>query len=111
MQITIFQETRGKSLRPQKASLVPLTFISILILYAAPGVPIVSAQPGSLDPNFNPPTSGMGRVHSIAVQPDGKVLGVGEIGLDSGAPTEVGIARLNVNGSRDALFNPGDGAN
>lgn len=66
---------------------------------------------GSLDASFNPttgPNSG-GYVRSIAVQPDGKILIGGDFTTYNGTSRNR-IARLNADGSLDATFNPGTGA-
>lgn len=71
---------------------------------------------GSLDTSFNVGT-GVSRaggleqatVWSVAVQSDGKVLIAGDFTEFNGVPRN-GIARLNGNGSLDATFNPGSGA-
>jgi uncharacterized delta-60 repeat protein len=56
---------------------------------------------GSLDGSFNPGAGAFSDVHSVALQPDGKVLIGGN----------VSVARLNANGSLDDSFNAGTGAN
>jgi uncharacterized delta-60 repeat protein len=54
---------------------------------------------GSLDPSFDPSGAGLtARVHSLALQPDGKVLVGGEFGGH--------LIRLNANGSLDTSFTP-----
>lgn len=71
---------------------------------------------GSLDGTFNPgtgfngpgPTS-FGTVTSIAVQADGKIV-VGGFFTSFNGNARNRIARLNSNGSLDATFNPGTGA-
>lgn len=49
-------------------------------------------------------------VRSIAVQPDGRIVIGGDFG-HFGAASRNGIARLNADGSLDAGFDPGSGAN
>jgi len=91
-----------------------LAVISLLLL------PILSwGQPaGSLDVTFNPGT-GAGWITSspinlivwtTAVQPDGKIIIVGIFNSYNGTARNR-IARLNADGSLDATFNPGSGAN
>ena len=69
---------------------------------------------GSLDSSFNPGTgaevgiNSIGRVHTIAVQTDGKVLIGGYFYLYNGTPRS-GIARLNGDGSLDPGFDSGTG--
>ncbi len=69
---------------------------------------------GSLDFGFNPGIGVSGgpnqTVNSISLQPDGKVLIGGEFTNYNGASRNR-IARLNQDGSLDASFNPGNGAN
>jgi uncharacterized delta-60 repeat protein len=64
---------------------------------------------GSLDASFNPGTGASGTVTSLALQPDGKVLIGGRFTAYNGTPRN-NIARLNADGSLDATFNPGAGA-
>lgn len=77
---------------------------------------------GAVDPTFNPdydpntnparnPAPGTdGSVYSIAVQPDGKTIIGGSFQIYNGSARS-GIARVNNDGSLDATFNPGIGAN
>lgn len=69
---------------------------------------------GSLDASFNPGTGAGGvlstAVYYLALQPDGKVLIGGTFTAYNGTPRNR-IARLNTNGSLDASFDPGAGAN
>ncbi|MDQ3373402.1 MAG: FG-GAP-like repeat-containing protein, partial [Acidobacteriota bacterium] len=51
-----------------------------------------------------------GRVSTLAIQPDGKVIIAGDFDRVSGVPL-LGIARLNADGSLDESFNPGKGFN
>jgi uncharacterized delta-60 repeat protein len=69
---------------------------------------------GSLDTTFNPGTGVLGGsfpgVNSLALQPDGKVL-IGGYFFSYNGTSRNSIARLNADGSLDATFNPGTGAN
>ncbi|HQQ62815.1 MAG TPA: thrombospondin type 3 repeat-containing protein [Pseudomonadales bacterium] len=65
---------------------------------------------GSLDASFNPGGGTDMGVSTLAVQPDGKVLIGGNFTV-AGAISRNRIARLNTDGSLDAGFNPGTGAN
>ncbi|MGD9590003.1 MAG: FG-GAP-like repeat-containing protein [Pyrinomonadaceae bacterium] len=65
-------------------------------------------QDGSLDTTFNFPSSAIGDVLTIAVQPDGKTLIGGTVTTSSGVRR---IARLNSDGSLDATFDQGTGPN
>lgn len=64
---------------------------------------------GSLDGSFNPGTGADSWVFSLALQPDGKVLMGGLFTLVNGNSRNR-IARLNADGSLDASFSPGSGA-
>lgn len=65
---------------------------------------------GALDLKFHAPTAADGTVYAIAVQPsDGKIL-IGGAFLNYGNHSRRGIARLHVDGTLDASFHPGEGA-
>ncbi len=67
---------------------------------------------GSLDASFSYPSSSMGAndtVRAIAVQTDGRILVAGYFTNFNNAQYNR-IARLNLDGSLDSLFNPGSGA-
>lgn len=65
---------------------------------------------GSLDQNFNPALGGVPTpsVSSLAIQPDGKILLVGNF-LTVGGQLRSRIARINAGGTVDTTFNPGAG--
>ncbi|HWI56886.1 MAG TPA: MBG domain-containing protein, partial [Bacillota bacterium] len=74
------------------------------------------AGPGSLDISFDPtaggqligPAQGKGRVKTLALQPDGKLLVGGDfVGLQGKARNN--LARLQLDGSLDQSFSPGFG--
>lgn len=65
---------------------------------------------GTLDAGFNAGTGPDQRVDAMALQPDGKVLIAGLFVSVNGTARNR-VARLNANGSLDAGFNPGSGAN
>jgi len=65
---------------------------------------------GSLDASFNIGAGANGVVRSLTLQADGKVLIGGGFTALNGVSINR-IARLNSNGSVDASFNPGTGAN
>lgn len=73
---------------------------------------------GSLDVTFNPGLGADGFVSDIAIYPGtvpnpnniGKIVIVGAFTSVDGM-VRYGVARLNTDGSLDATFNPGDGAN
>jgi len=64
---------------------------------------------GSLDTSFNPGSGANFSVSALAMQPDGRVLIVGAFTTVNGS-TRNHVARLNADGSLDASFNPGSGA-
>jgi uncharacterized delta-60 repeat protein len=66
--------------------------------------------PGSVDVTFNPGVGASGRVRSIAMAPDGKVVLGGSFTNFDNAPRKY-LARLNADGSHDLTFNPGIGPN
>jgi uncharacterized delta-60 repeat protein len=74
------------------------------------------SQPGSLDVSFNPQDNGTfgdganGPVTTTAIQSDGKIIIGGDFSSVNGT-SRSRIARLNSDGSLDASFNPGSGAN
>jgi uncharacterized delta-60 repeat protein len=65
---------------------------------------------GTGDTSFNPGSGANGTVHSIAVQPDGKVA-IGGYFTSVNGSSRNRIARLNADGSLDSSFNPGPGPN
>ena len=66
---------------------------------------------GTLDTAFNPGLGANAAVYAMAVQPDGKVVIGGDFTAVNGNTNMNHIARLNTDGSVDATFNPGAGAN
>jgi uncharacterized delta-60 repeat protein len=66
---------------------------------------------GTLDTAFNPGLGANGTVYALAVQGDGKVVIGGNFTSVNGNTNFNHIARLNPDGSLDASFNPGTGAN
>jgi uncharacterized delta-60 repeat protein len=65
---------------------------------------------GSLDPLFNPGAGANGTVHAVAVQTNGQIIVAGAFTEIDGR-RRVRIARLNGDGTLDATFDPGLGAN
>ncbi|HEX8265472.1 MAG TPA: FG-GAP-like repeat-containing protein [Pyrinomonadaceae bacterium] len=65
---------------------------------------------GSPDTTFNPAGGFDATVYDIALQPDGKILAVGNFTSFNGTPRNR-IARLNANGSLDTSFDSSTGAN
>ena len=63
---------------------------------------------GSLDIGFNPGTGANNPVHSITLQPDGKIIIGGDFTNYNGTGRNR-VARLNTDGSLDTGFNPGIG--
>src|SRR5437667_87068 len=75
---------------------------------------VTQGAPGTVDPAFDPGSGpeyylSPGSLSSIAVQTDGKILAGGFFDTFGGFDRK-GIARLNTDGSLDATFNPGSGA-
>lgn len=71
---------------------------------------LLRAQPGTIDPSFNPIGLGDGAnntVVAIALQPDGKILIGGFFTMYNSTPRSR-IARLNADGSLDMSFDPGN---
>ena len=65
---------------------------------------------GTIDPSFNVGTGANSSVTSINIQPDGKIIIMGQFTSYNGVSRNR-IARLNVDGSLDLTFTPGTGAN
>jgi uncharacterized delta-60 repeat protein/uncharacterized repeat protein (TIGR01451 family) len=65
---------------------------------------------GSLDASFNPGTGANGTVLTSSIQSDGKII-IGGLFYAYNGTSRNYIARLNANGTLDASFNPGTGAN
>jgi uncharacterized delta-60 repeat protein len=65
---------------------------------------------GSLDTTFNIASGPNSSINEIVIQPDGKIL-IGGIFTTVGETSRNRIARLNADGTLDASFNPGSGAN
>ncbi len=89
--------------------------LSLRRLFAIASAAILSAPDllgatGDLDLSFNPGSGPNGTVYATIVQPDGKVIIGGSFASYNGVARN-GIARLNTNGSLDATFNVGNGAN
>lgn len=63
---------------------------------------------GNLDQSFDPGVGFNGNVHSMAVQPDGKIVVGGSFTSYRGVQ-RIRIARLKADGSLDSTFNPGTG--
>ena len=65
---------------------------------------------GLVDATFTIGTGANAKINALALQPDGKVLIVGDFTLFNGAAAPL-VARLNTNGTLDATFNVGVGPN
>ena len=65
---------------------------------------------GSIDNSFNPGIGANGDIYMITAQTDGKFILVGSFTSYNGVARNR-IARINANGSLDASFDPGTGAN
>lgn len=82
-----------------------LTLLPTLVL--AGGLALF-AQPGAIDPTFDPGAGANDRLFCAALRPDGKLLVAGELTAFDGVQRN-GLARLNADGSLDTAFDPGDG--
>ena len=78
-----------------------------------------SGQPGAIDKTFanqgiasfgSGPAANISFIAAEAVQPDGRVVMVGPTKPDPSGNTEMGVVRLNRNGSLDTTFGSGAGA-
>lgn len=67
-------------------------------------------QNGSLDVGFYPGTGANGPVRALHLLNDGRILIAGDFTMYDGVP-RAHVARLNADGSLDASFDPGPGAN
>jgi uncharacterized delta-60 repeat protein len=65
---------------------------------------------GSMDLSFNPGAGPSAGVRCLALQPDGKIL-IGGVFTSVDGAARNHIARLKADGSLDASFDPGEGAN
>jgi uncharacterized delta-60 repeat protein len=68
------------------------------------------AQPGTLDPDFNPGAGVDQSVFAMVAQADGRIIIGGDFTSVAGVSRN-GIARLNSDGALDSSFQPGSGAN
>ena len=89
-----------------------LAFLPALLLTT-----FLHAQPGTIDPDFNPSDSGFGYgdavtgfVHCMARQANGQVVIAGQFSAYNGIP-RANIARINADGTLDTGFDPGTGTN
>lgn len=73
-------------------------------------ITIVNDDPGMLDLGFNPGEGTLGGITALAIQPDGKVIAVGDFQWARNQ-SRGRIARFNVDGALDLTFDPGSGAN
>ncbi|MCB1202984.1 MAG: delta-60 repeat domain-containing protein [Verrucomicrobiae bacterium] len=65
---------------------------------------------GAIDGSFTPGSGADGRIYTIVMQADGRIL-VGGVFQSFNGTARNRIARLNGNGSLDSSFDPGSGAN
>ncbi len=64
---------------------------------------------GSNDMGFVAGTGTTGQANDIALQPDGRIILVGDLGSYNGTPIPSGVVRLNADGTIDAGFDLGSG--
>ncbi|MCI0537398.1 MAG: immunoglobulin domain-containing protein [Verrucomicrobiales bacterium] len=65
-------------------------------------------RPGALDMSFDPGSGVDKPIHTLALQPDGKIVISGEFTRVNGLPRNY-LARLNADGSVDSIFDPRPG--
>jgi uncharacterized delta-60 repeat protein len=86
-----------------------MNYILLSLLLLLPAFMSLQAQAGSLDTSFDPGSGANNIVRDMAVQPDGKILIVGQFTSYNGTTCNH-IARLNSDGSLDTSFAAGSGA-
>jgi len=92
-------------MKESKWSATHIRAVSLLLLIGALSNDS-SAAPGDVDLSFDPETLGInGRVSTVVVQPDGKLL-IGGIFTSVRGLLRTNVARLNADGSGDPTFNP-----
>lgn len=88
---------------------VPAMLLVLVAPASAGSVGLGADFPGALDASFRNPQLNS-RVHTVAVQPDGKILVGGDfntVGAGRGVPRNY-LARLNVDGTLDTTFRDAD---
>lgn len=90
-------------------------FLALALLIGVLALEVHAQTAGSVDTTFRATvTGGQNVVRAAVVQPDGKIVVAGgftTVGTFFPTTTRNNIARLNADGSLDAGFNPGTGAN
>jgi len=99
---------RNKIINLTKSLLFNRVFLAALLLIVFSFN--AKSQSGDIDLTFNSMSGADNDVSTIAIQSDGKIIIGGYFTLYSTTPRNR-IARINVNGTLDATFNPGNGAN
>jgi uncharacterized delta-60 repeat protein len=98
----------GESFDIPAASNLNAGYYSVIVSNAGGSVTsapaLLTVLPPPLDESFSALTDG--RIYSVAVQPDGKVVVGGDFTM-LGGRTRYGIGRLNADASVDDTFNPG----
>ncbi len=79
-----------------------------ILLFIFIGISKIQAQSGQLDTSFDPGIGANAPINAVAIQPDGKILIVGDFTNYNGVAINR-IARLNSDGSLDTSFNVGTG--
>ena len=80
-----------------------------VIAFLVGGTSLLFAAGGDLDTTFAPGAGANGDVRAVVIQPNGKILIGGAFTTynpDAASPSQLRIARINSNGTRDASFNP-----
>lgn len=84
--------------------------LAIIIFAVCLTVISIQGAAGNVDTAFQPRVEQSGTVEKTAIQPDGKIIVVGNFGKFNETRRNR-IARINADGSLDASFNPGGGTN
>ena len=85
--------------------LLPAIYLAALFAGATTAAQI---WPGKLDDSFDPASGPNGIIYTLALQPDQKILVAGTFTRFAGEP-RAQLARLNVDGTLDATFDPRPG--
>lgn len=101
----MFSARTEASTRMALSSLVALTAVALLVILSSSRAGAEGA--GAVDPAFAPTFQSAGKAADVAVQPDGKILVVGNF-THVGSVPRPGLARLLPDGSVDTTFDPPD---
>lgn len=107
----VFPQSGASGVRPYAVAEFPdggVVAVGYSSTNYAIGIAMKFTRQGAIDPAFAPPVLGGGYALSVALQSDGKILIGGSFTNVAGIPRR-GIARLNVDGTVDQSFFPGEG--